>query len=282
MSTGGFALLLDVTPNRFPGLTTIGKVVYIFDLVLFVLLCAAITTRFIFKPGALPRSLKHPQESLFFGTFWLSMPTIIAGMNNYGVSTIGAGGEWLVVTIRVLFWIYVACTLLVALFQYWYLFTAKEMTIHSMMPSWILPIFPQMLSGTVASVIASNQPPAQRLPIIVAGVTCQGLGMMVSFMLYGIYIGRLMQDGLPAPSMRPGMFIAVGPPAFTALALIGMSNALPQGYGYFAAHPMAVDVLQPLALWVAIFLWALAFWFFSIAVVSLLQGIKEMSFSLVL
>ncbi|KAL5458800.1 hypothetical protein PMIN06_003119 [Paraphaeosphaeria minitans] len=51
------------------------------------------------------------------------------------------------------------------------------------------------------------------------------------------------------------MFMAVGPPSFTSLALIGMSTSIPEGYGYFAEHPMAKDVLQLLALVFSIFLW---------------------------
>src|ERR1700733_15279529 len=47
MSTGGLALLLSATPHRFPGLTIIGKIFYILDLVFFVSLVAGITARFI-------------------------------------------------------------------------------------------------------------------------------------------------------------------------------------------------------------------------------------------
>jgi len=138
-----------------------------------------------------------------------------------------------------------------------------------------------MLSGTFASLIAPDQPPAQRMPIIAAGITFQGLGWMVSFLMYSAWIHRLMSYGLPAPNLRPGMFIAVGPPSFTGLALIGMSNALPRDYGYFAARPMAVDVLQIVADWTAVFLWTLSFWFFLISVISVLASVRNMTFHLV-
>ena len=48
---------------------------------------------------------------------------------------------------------------------------------------------------------------------------------MVSTFMYANYIGRLMTNGLPSPDARPGMFIAVGPPSFTAIAFIGIANA---------------------------------------------------------
>ena len=82
-----------------------------------------------------------------------------------------------------------------------------------------------MLSGTVASVISGSQPPDQAVPILVAGVTFQGLGFLISVFMYSNYIGRLMSNGLPSPDTRPGMFISVGPPSFTGLAFIGMANA---------------------------------------------------------
>ncbi|KAG9555217.1 malic acid transporter, partial [Aureobasidium melanogenum] len=278
MSTGGFATLLSVQPHTFTGILTIGTIVYIFDIVLFLFLCAGITARFIMFPGTFHKSLKHPTEALFFPTFWLSLPTIIGGMNNYGAAHVG---EWLIVVLRVLFWIYFACTLLVAIFQYWYLFMAKQLLVKSMAPSWILPVFPVMLTGTLASIIASNQPPDQRMPIIVAGVACQGLGWTVAVMLYAVMLVRLFEYGLPPPNARPGMFICVGPPGFTILALIGMSKALPEGYGYFATNPTAIPALQAVTLFVCVFIWMIGFWWFCIAVVSLLYGAKKMSFSLV-
>jgi C4-dicarboxylate transporter/malic acid transport protein len=251
--------------------------VYIFDLVLFVLLVIGISTRFLMYPGSLSKSLRHPTEALFFPTFWLSLPTLIGGMNIYGVPHTG---PWLIVAVRVLFWIYCACTMLVAICQYWYLFMNKTLLVKSMTPSWILPIFPVMLTGTLASILAADQPPDQRLPMIVAGVAAQGLGWTVAVMLYAVCLVRLFEYGLPPPNARPGMFICVGPPGFTSLAIIGMSNALPENYGYFAAHPGAATALKAMALFTAIFIWMIGFWWFCIALISTLQGARKMKFTL--
>ncbi|KAI9704600.1 MAG: hypothetical protein M1820_005513 [Bogoriella megaspora] len=278
MSTGGIALLLSSQPHTFDGLITIGKVVYIFDLVLFVLLTILISVRFIRKPSRLRSSMEHPTESLFIPTFFLSIPTIIGCMQRYGVPSTG---PWLIVTVRILFWMYVASAFFLAVVQYWFLFTGHQLTTQSMMPSWLLPVFPIMLSGTIASVISPTQPPYQRLPIMVAGMTFQGLGFWVAIIMYPIYIGRLMESGLPGPNLRPGMFIAVGPPSFTALALIGISRSIPADYGYFAIYPSSVETLQQLALAFAIFIWALAFWFFCISLLSVLAEGLSMSFHLV-
>ncbi|KAL2069989.1 hypothetical protein VTL71DRAFT_14669 [Oculimacula yallundae] len=287
MSTGGIGIVLGKTPHRFRGLDTIGDIVFIFDLVLFICFCSAIAARFILFPRTLKQSLSHPTESLFFATFWISVVNILSEIQIYGVPKCG---PWLVVTMRVLFWIYAALTFCVAVGQYFFLFTGKPLTIQSMTPAWILPVFPIMLSGTLASLMGKSQPPNFALPILVAGVTFQGLGIMIAVFMYGAYLRRLMTDGLPSPNTRPGMFIAVGPPSFTGVALLGISSDLHLVYPNYSTISditnlsIIADVFRLVAVSTATFLWATALWFFSIALVSVIHGAfsKEgMSFHLV-
>ncbi|KAA8642257.1 tellurite-resistance/dicarboxylate transporter family protein [Aspergillus tanneri] len=141
-----------------------------------------------------------------------------------------------------------------------------------MMPSWILPAFPIMLSGTIASVIGSQQPHPSAIPIILGGITFQGLGFSISFMMYAHYIGRLMESGLPSSEHRPGMFICVGPPAFTALALVGMAKGLPEDFKLLDETYAIAEarVIELIAIIVGVFLWALSLWFFCIALFAVL------------
>lgn len=177
--------------------------------------------------------------------------------------------------LRVCFWIYAALALLSSVIQYTIVFHGAKLQIKSMSPLWIFPIFPTLLTGVLASTIAPSQPPSNRLPILVAGVTYLGLGFSVAFILYALYLYRLTQEGFPAPPMRPGMFIAVGPPGFTATGLIGLSRSIPVNYAYFARFPAAPQILRVLALWIGIWLWALAFWFFSFSLIALTLGIAK-------
>ncbi|KAF4470152.1 C4-dicarboxylate transport mae1 [Fusarium albosuccineum] len=253
MSTGGIALLLHNTPYQFSGLQVIGKIFFILTLIIFSIL----------------NSLMHPTESLFFPCSLLSIATILVNTAAYGLP---ATGSWLATALRVCFWIYTAISTLSAIVQFFVLFNGAHLPIHSMTPAWILPVFPAMLTGTLASSIMPSQSPEHRMPILVAGVTYQGLGWIVASLVYPLYLGRLMQDGLPAPAMRPGMFIAVGPAGYTSVALIGMASSIPEGHGYFATYPMAPQVLQIMALWVSIFIWCIAFWFFAFSLLAVLAS----------
>jgi C4-dicarboxylate transporter/malic acid transport protein len=279
ISTGVLGLLFQNTPHRFQGLTTIGKVAFITAIVMFLLSTAVITYRFCKTPNGLKTSLLHPTESLFFPAFLLSLAILLANSAIYGVP---ASGPWLIVALRVCFWIYAALALSSSIIQYTIIFNGAKLSIDSMSPLWIFPIFPTLLTGVLAASIAPSQPPSQRLPILVAGVTYLGLGFSVALILYPLYIYRLTQQGFPAPPMRPGMFIAVGPPGFTATGLIGLSRSIPVGYAYFDRFPAAVQTLQVLALWIGIWLWTLAFWFFGFSAIALTLGIikKRIRFSL--
>lgn len=287
MSTGGLALLLVSQPYKFSGLPQIGLAVYIFNLVLFATVCSLMISRFAIH-GGLVDSIRHEREGLFFPTFWLSVATIIAGLYRYFGSnntlTLYSNGSepsrGFLLALEVLFWLYCFCTLIVAILQYSFVFSTHSYGLQTMMPSWILPAFPVMLSGTIASVIAETQPTRSCIPILTAGLTFQGLGFSISIFMYAHYIGRLMESGLPNREHRPGMFICVGPPAFTALALIGMAQGLPDNFHLGAAptqHPSAAivpdsHILELLAVTAGAFLWALSFWFFCIAFIAVIRA----------
>ncbi|KAJ4988581.1 C4-dicarboxylate transporter/malic acid transporter [Stagonosporopsis vannaccii] len=280
MSTGGLALLLSprTQPHTFPGLLTIGKAIYIFDLLIFLTITLLIIHRFLRAPTLLCASITHPSEGLFMPTAFLSLANVIGGIGVYGVP---ACGPWLTTTYRVLFWTYFATTFLLALGLYHMLFTNPSLRVEDMTPAWDLPIFPVMLTGTLAAVGAGDQPETYAVPMLVAGTLGQGLGMLVSLLMYACYIHRMIQYGLPSPASRPAMFIAVGPPAFTSLALIGMANAWPRGASYFGIEGEALGhVFQMLATVTAVFIWLLAFWFFGIALLANLAVAREITFHL--
>lgn len=287
MSTGGVAFVLSVVPPayRFSGLTTIGTVIFVMNLFFFTFVTITISTRFIMHPGTFTHSLTNPHEGFFFATFWLSLATMITNTTAYGIPN---SGPWLITALRYAFWVYAVCATLLAIFYYHVLFTVKMLVITNVLPGWVLPIFPAMLVGTLAAAIAKTQPAEHAMPILVVGLSYQGLGFFVALMMYGVYFGRLLTSGLPIDMSRPAMFIAVGPPSFTALAFIGMGQDVVAAKIFstytilpgIADQTMIPDFLQLLALLFAIFLWVLAFWFFAIALVATIEAIPRNDFHL--
>ncbi|CAL3962641.1 unnamed protein product [Diplocarpon coronariae] len=137
-----------------------------------------------------------------------------------------------------------------------------------MTPVWILPVLPIMLCGNLASLMGSSQPPNYALPILVASVTFQGLGMMIATLLYGAYMSRLMTNDLPSPITCLSMFIAVESPSFKGLAVLGISQHLHMVY---PSYTTIQGVMNPDII-AQIFRVATALWLSSIASVSVTHG----------
>lgn len=225
MSTGSIAVIIAQQPFTFAGLKTIGKIFFILDIVLFITFTACISIRFIKNPSALGRSLYHPQESFFFGCWWVSVGLLLNCIQVYAVPVCG---PWLVAALEVLFWLYASCALLVAVFQYHLIFNKESLSASEALPAWILPsmskhialrssmlmilqVYPFLVLGPLAGVLVPTQPERAALPILIGGVLFQGLGWLFAYMIYTIYLARLISSGLPNPSTRPGMYVSVGP-----------------------------------------------------------------------
>ncbi|RMZ12895.1 hypothetical protein D0862_02515 [Hortaea werneckii] len=280
MSTGAIAVVLAQTPNRFTGLQTIGKIFYILDIVLFVCFTALITLRFILVPSKLPASLHHPVEGLFFGAFWVSISLIMNCMQSYGVPNTG---PWLIRAIEVLFWIYCAVVLLVAIFQYYILFQEERLNVADAMPAWIFPIYPLLVVGPMAANFIGSQPHGAAYPMWVGAVMLQGVAWTVALMMYCIYTQRLMVSSLPAPPTRPGMYVSVGPAGYTSAALIQLGRKAPSILPpnvFGLSTDSDGNIVRALGIMAGIFIVIFAFWFFCISTVAVIAGLRRMSFTL--
>ncbi|OAQ57540.1 malic acid transport protein [Pochonia chlamydosporia 170] len=273
VSTGGLSLLIFVQPHQFPGLRSIGMTIYVINIFIFAIVSAMLVARFLIHSGDMSASLKHSREGFFVPTFFLATGNLITSSDRYAIPQNDVGLVW---AVQGAFWGYVIITLLLAIGQYSFVFAAHSFGLQAMMPTWILPIFPIMLSGTIASVIAETQPAVAAVPIIVVGLSCQGLGFAVAIIMYAHMVGRLMQAGLPNREHRPGLFMCVGPPAFTALALIGMAKGIPSVASTDkVGMPVDLTTIRTMALISAIFLWSVSLWWFGIAVVAVVQAVPN-------
>jgi tellurite resistance protein TehA-like permease len=126
-----------------------------------------------------------------------------------------------------------------------------------MTPIWIFPAYPLLIIGPHAGVLSTTLRPSRAFDIIIGGTTIQGIGMLVSMMVYSAFIYRLMTQKLPRESLRPGMFVSVGPSAFTVAGLINMAQNLKKAVppDFMDNGPLAASILKVVANWMALWLW---------------------------
>lgn len=280
MSTGAMASLIAQQPYTFRGLHTIGTIFYIVDLVFFCVFSLLIAGRFARKIRALPTSLHHPSESFFFGSWWVSLALLITGAQVYGTPHCG---EWLVQALRIVFWMYFGCALVVAVFQYQVIFHAEKLMLSDALPAWILPAYPFLVTGVMAATLSKSQPESSAVQMLIAGIAGQGLGWMLALFIYIVYLIRLISSKMPPPSLRPGMYISVGPAAYTCAGLLSLGHQaktqIPDDFLGLDSVPVG-HVWYFMSVPAALFLWLLAIWFSALSTVSIIRDVGKMKFSL--
>ena len=90
-----------LVPYRFPGLTIIGDIFFLLNIVLFIINWIAISLRFYLHPQTFKASFLHPTESLFVPAAAVSFGTILINISQYGLQHVGI---WLNKVVQVLFW----------------------------------------------------------------------------------------------------------------------------------------------------------------------------------
>jgi len=257
-----------------------GVVFFLANIVFYIAIWAMILTRFILFPYMFRASFTHPTESLFVPAFAVSFGTILITIVEYGF---GRVGSWLTRAVLVLFWLDAALAVILSITIYLILWSTQSFTIARMTPIWIFPAYPLLIIGPHAANLSAQLPnTGEALRVIVGGFTIQGIGFLVSLTIYSAFVYRLMTQKLPAEPLRPGMFVSVGPSAFTVSGTIGMAANLqrvlvtPPGKTFMdVPGTLAAQVLKLVANWASLWLWGLAWWFFFISLLSNLVCLRE-------
>ena len=129
-----------------------------------------------------------------------------------------------------------------------------------MTPIWIFPAYPLLVIGPHAGVLTMHLTSHRAFLIVIGGFTLQGIGFMVSMMVYSAYIYRLMTQKLPKESLRPGMFVSVGPSGFTVAGLINMAHSASKIFpdDFMDNGQLTATIFKVGCNWAALWLWGSA------------------------
>ncbi|KAH8899625.1 hypothetical protein GQ53DRAFT_318787 [Thozetella sp. PMI_491] len=278
MATGGVANVLSSVPFKAEWVTVIGTMFFFINLILFIMNIIFITLRFRWCPGSFIASFTDQFESLFIPSSVVSVGIVFITVCEYGVPQVG---PWLLKTMEVAFWIYIAVSTLTSAGMYLVLWSTQIFPIHTMTPIWVFPAYPLLLTAPFGSILISvavnSQQPDQvnRVAVAVASVTTQGAAFLISYMVMAAFLYRLMTQKLPRDTQRPGIFVSIGPAAFTVAGIVGLGNQtkdiVPKS---MAGADHAVIVFQLLSWMLGLWLWGLSMWFFLVSVGSLLKYIR--------
>lgn len=132
-----------------------------------------------------------------------------------------------------------------------------------MTPIWIFPAYPMLMVGPLGGILSSQLSPAHSLQIIVGGTTIQGVGFLMSLMVYSAFIYRLMSQKLPKENVRPGMFVSVGPSGFTVSGLVTMASNAHRCFppDFMGDGQLAAKIVRVVANFGCLWMWGSVFAF---------------------
>ena len=288
----GYSLLLYSQPFQFHGLWTLALVVYLLGAAAYFVILLSTLLVVVAHRGSLATLLTAPRRALHRAGVAIAAANLIGGAHQFALPVEGTS---LSTAILVFFWIYAACafielTVLLLIIGF---ASVDEVppsgdddrggsTTHfgsaAMTPSWVLPILPPTLCGTLAGLVAGTLEDAHRVPVLLAGLVFNGAGVLLSLAVFAIWFNRLFSAGLPGAEARPEMFYAVGPPAFTAQALILMASDVPEDVDYFARVPLSATILRVVALFAGVFCWGLSLVFCVLGAVAVAAAARRLTF----
>ncbi|EIW57040.1 uncharacterized protein TRAVEDRAFT_151665 [Trametes versicolor FP-101664 SS1] len=269
MGTGAVYVTLSGLKEHSQTLTNVETFFYFLNMALFLLNVSTLAIQMCVYPMQALRLVKDPVKGIFVPLVVLSFATIIIGTIKYAVPTGHVHPNF----IYVLFWMYVSLAVGVCfpMLMVWF---NRPHDLTTFTPAWAFLIFPMMLVGVVAFNVLDVLPPADNraLGVLLTGYVFQGLGFFMTFFYICIYIIRVMTTGFLDGHQANGAFVAVGPPGFTALALIKLGenavDILPAhglvtkqaGEIWYAASVMSGLMLFGLAVFLFLF-GILPYWF---------------------
>ncbi|KAH8907071.1 C4-dicarboxylate transporter/malic acid transport protein [Coniochaeta sp. PMI_546] len=240
--------------------------------------CVLITLRFRYRRKTFRASFSDQVESLFTASVVVSIATIFITVCEYGVPYTG---PWLLHVMEVLFWVYVGVSMLVSASIYLILWSTLTFPIHTMTPVWVFPAYPTLLTAPFGSTLISTAIDSGQLsslnPVAIsfASISVQGAAFLISLMISTAFLYRLMTQKLPRDAQRPGIFVSIGPFAFTVAGIVGLGNhaeeIIPSD---FLGNAHAVFILKVLSYMVGLWLWGLSIWFFLVSTGSLWKYLK--------
>lgn len=209
MGTGIIAVLLFKLPYNGTWLYELSIIIFVFDLVLFILFCLISALRYILYPETWQAMLNHSTESLFLGTCPMSLGILVEMIINVCVP---AWGPWAVTLAWTLWWIEVVTSVAVCFYLPFTMMSVHKTDIASVTTLWLLPIVTAIICAATGGMVAGALPnPTHALWTLVVSYILWGIGVPLAIFTLVLYYHRLTIHKLPPPAVISSVFLPLGP-----------------------------------------------------------------------
>ncbi|CAO1638931.1 unnamed protein product [Sympodiomycopsis kandeliae] len=297
MGTGVIATLLNLLPWGEPlhsGLRWPALIWIAFDAVIFILFTILFLARYIMFPQVLPLTIKHPQKSMFLGTFPMGLIVIISNIAQLGTIEFNLGTTPALIASG-LWWFATGISLLTAIGIPFVVTTYQNHSFSSTTATLLLPIVPPITAAATGSVIAQAlmmEYPTYAFTIVVVSYMVLGIGLPMALVILVLYFQRLLLFKQPPREVIISVFLPLGPCGQGGEALLHLgqvaydlfpSITIPMGSTQsvktnLVSKTLTLPVGQSLfaaGLLGALLLWSFGIWWLFLALLTLGREIKK-------
>lgn len=209
MGTGIIAVLLFKLPYNGKWLYELSIILFVLDLVLFVIFSIISALRYILYPEIWLAMLNHPTESLFLGTCPMSLGILVEMIVNVCVP---AWGPWAVTLAWTLWWIEIVASVAVCFWLPFTIMSVHKTEIASVTTLWLLPIVAAVIGAATGGMVAGVLPnPAHALWTLIISYILWGIGVPLALFTLVLYYHRLTMHKLPPLAVISSVFLPLGP-----------------------------------------------------------------------
>jgi tellurite resistance protein TehA-like permease len=236
MDTGILSIILNLLPWHFSAQGILSTILFVFNLVLFVVFTLLSITRLFLHSRYVHRTtLSNEEELSFLGAPAIAYLTLVAQVSL--TCSTAWGYNWSVLA-YVLWWIGLVWTVSLCGFHVIVLAKRQITVDRKLSPVILLPLISVMTLGTTGGIVTNYSvglSASMAVPIIVVGYMCIGYALFLAILHYAFLMHKLVAVGLPPPAKIPSLVITVGPVGQFATAIQVLSTAA-NTRGMFASY----------------------------------------------
>ncbi|MBF7688563.1 TDT family transporter [Acinetobacter rathckeae] len=278
MGTGVISLIISELPLLHPQMFTLGTILWLFNIILFIIFSVLYMLRWIFFYHEAKLILKHSSMLFFLGAIPMGLATIINGTLKYGIALLG---EQAITLAHQLWCVDVVIAVFVAIFVPAMMFTKQKHALNTMTAIWLLPVVTAEVSASSGGILLGFiQDPQTELSILATSYMLWGISVLPAFSILTILFLRMALHKLPEQQMAISSCLALGPIGTGALALLLLGK---QSSHIFVLNHLNTlsDTIAAVSILGGLILIGFGFWWLAIAVFTIYKHLgRQFKFNL--
>ncbi|ADV19699.1 Malate permease, putative [Cryptococcus gattii WM276] len=226
MGTGITSILLYTFPFNGGWLRRLAVVMFIFNVVLFILIAVASVVRVLRWKGIFLATLKNTSAGLFWGTLPMGFTTIV---NMIAFTCVRDGKTGWSRTAIGFWWIDIILSVIVNLGTVYIMITRQRHTTDAMSAAWLFPVITCVVAsasgGIVSSAVMPYSPHLARSIVIVSYVVW-GIGVPFALFIICNYLHHSVLHGTPPVTALTSAFLPLGPCGQGSFGIMALGKAV--------------------------------------------------------